>query len=75
MIKIQYGNGTYIIDNGIISSEEPEIEKVFNKYIDQSVLPWQGEPDFVLATRMIELMGQGSIVIKFAEQSDPETVY
>lgn len=75
MIKVQYPiDGSFIIDSGKLITDNQGLQQVFNSMY-QEVLPSEGEPDFVLAKRLIKLIGTGKVIVKIAEQSDPEIVY
>lgn len=78
MIKASYPKtfvmGTFIIDDAVLIDKEKVLKDIY-KSVDKVVQVWEGEPDLVLARRLLGLLGGGRIVVKDLEQSDPEIVY
>ena len=78
MIKISFPKevviGTFIIDDSVLITKEIELKKIYKK-LDKDVEVWEGEPDLVLANRLLKLLGGGTILVKSFEQLDPEIVY
>lgn len=74
MIKVNSVAGSFVINQGVLTSEVPEFQKLF-KLIDQVVLPSQGDPDFVLANRMIEALSDGQIEAYIPDQSETDRIY
>lgn len=74
MIKAEYVFGSFIIDQGKLITKENQLYPIW-KTVDKITQSWEGEPDLVLAKRFFTILGNGRIVLKDFEQSDPERVY